>query len=403
MKDINYILEMIPHRYPFLLVDRIIDKKDKKEIKTLKNVTINEPFFLGHFPEKPIMPGVLILESMAQSACLIILDLIENPENHLVYLSKVNNFRIYSNVIPGDQIIIDAKIVHEKLNSFKFESTCHVNDKLVAKAEFLASMVERQESKISKIHQTNIISSSAKIGNNVEIGPYNVIEENVIIGNNVKIGNFNTISQFTEIGNDCCIVNNSSIGAIPQDKKFGGEDTKLIIGDRTIIREFVTLNRGTKATGETRIGEDVLIMTGVHVAHDCIIGNNVILVNLVALGGHVEIGDWAILGGASNAHQFCKIGKHAMVAANSKLVQDVPPFILAGKHPVQYSGINSLGLSRRGFSENEKADIKKAYRYLFRSDLNQSDALARVKEELSNSKHINEIVHFYDSSKRGII
>ena len=143
MKDINYILEMIPHRYPFLLVDRIIDKKDKKEIKTLKNVTINEPFFSGHFPNKPIMPGVLILESMAQSACLIILDFIENPENHLVYLSKVNNFRIHSNVIPGDQIIIDAKVINEKLNSFKFESNCHVNDKLVAKAEFLASMVER--------------------------------------------------------------------------------------------------------------------------------------------------------------------------------------------------------------------------------------------------------------------
>lgn len=219
----------------------------------------------------------------------------------------------------------------------------------------------------------------------------------------MKIGNFNTISQFTEIGNDCNIINNSSIGAIPQDKKFGGEDTKLIIGDRTIIREFVTLNRGTKATGETRIGEDVLIMTGVHVAHDCIIGNNVILVNLVALGGHVEIDDWAILGGASNVHQFCKIGKHAMVAANSKLVQDVPPFILAGKHPVQYAGINSLGLSRRGFSEDEKADIKKAYRYLFRSDLNQSDALTRVKEELANSNHINDILHFYASSKRGII
>ena len=119
MKDINYILEMMPHRHPFLLVDRIIDKKNKKEIKTLKNVTINEPFFTGHFPKKPIMPGVLILESMAQSACLIILDFIDNPEDHLVYLSKVNNFRIHSNVIPGDQIIIDAKIVNEKLNSFK--------------------------------------------------------------------------------------------------------------------------------------------------------------------------------------------------------------------------------------------------------------------------------------------
>jgi len=255
----------------------------------------------------------------------------------------------------------------------------------------------------NKIHKTNIISSSAKIGNNVTIGAYNVIEENVMIGDNVTIGNFNTISKFTEIGNDCQIVNNSSIGAIPQDRKFEGEKTKLVIGDRTIIREFVTLNRGTKETGETRIGEDVLIMTGVHVAHDCIIGNNAILVNLVALGGHVEIGDWAILGGASNAHQFCKIGKHAMVAANSKLVQDVPPFILAGKHPVKYSGINSLGLSRRGFDESEKSDIKKAYRYLFRSDLNQSDALNRIREEFKGSSNIEDIIKFYELSERGII
>lgn len=255
----------------------------------------------------------------------------------------------------------------------------------------------------NKIHKTNVISSTAKIGNNVSIGAFNVIEDNVIIGDNVKIGNFNTISEFTEIGNDCHIVNNSSIGAIPQDKKFEGEKTKLVIGDRTIIREFVTLNRGTKETGETKIGEDVLLMTGVHVAHDCIIGDNVILVNLVALGGHVEVGNWAILGGASNAHQFCKIGKHAMVAANSKLVQDVPPFILAGKHPVKYSGINSLGLTRRGFEEEERSIIKKAYRYLFRSDLNQSDALNRIKEEFKDNSNIEDIIRFYESSKRGII
>ena len=235
------------------------------------------------------------------------------------------------------------------------------------------------------------------------IGPYNVIEKNVSIGNNVTIGNFNTISEFTDIGEDCSIVHNSSIGAIPQDKKFEGEESKLIIGKRTIIREFVTLNRGTKETGETRIGDDVLIMTGVHVAHDCIIGNNVILVNLVALGGHVEVGDLAILGGASNAHQFCKIGKHAMIAANSKIVQDVPPFILAGKHPVQYSGINSLGLTRRGFSDKDKSNLKKAYRYIFRSDLNQSDAINRINEEFLEDKNIKDVVHFFKSSKRGII
>ncbi len=235
------------------------------------------------------------------------------------------------------------------------------------------------------------------------IGPYNVIEKNVSIGDNVTIGNFNTISEFTDIGEDCSIVHNSSIGAIPQDKKFEGEESKLIIGKRTIIREFVTLNRGTKETGETRIGDDVLIMTGVHVAHDCIIGNNVILVNLVALGGHVEVGDWAIFGGASNAHQFCKIGKHAMIAANSKIVQDVPPFILAGKHPVQYSGINSLGLTRRGFSDKDKSNLKKAYRYIFRSDLNQSDAINRINEEFSEDKNIKDVVNFFKSSKRGII
>ena len=235
------------------------------------------------------------------------------------------------------------------------------------------------------------------------IGPYNVIEKNVSIGDNVTIGNFNTISEFTDIGEDCSIVHNSSIGAIPQDKKFEGEESKLIIGKRTIIREFVTLNRGTKETGETRIGDDVLIMTGVHIAHDCIIGNNVILVNLVALGGHVEVGDWAILGGASNAHQFCKIGKHAMIAANSKIVQDVPPFILAGKHPVQYSGINSLGLTRRGFSDKDKSNLKKAYRYIFRSDLNQSDTINRISEEFSEDKNIKDVVNFFKSSKRGII
>jgi 3-hydroxyacyl-[acyl-carrier-protein] dehydratase len=143
MKDISYVLEMIPHRYPFLMIDKVIEKKTKSNIQTIKNVTINEPYFVGHFPEKPIMPGVLIMESMAQSACLIILDYIDNPKNHLVYLSKVNNFRIFKNVIPGDQIVINAETIKEKMNSFKFRATSHVGDKLVAKAEFIASLVNK--------------------------------------------------------------------------------------------------------------------------------------------------------------------------------------------------------------------------------------------------------------------
>ena len=256
---------------------------------------------------------------------------------------------------------------------------------------------------MNNIHPTNIIANSAKIGNNVTIGAYNVIEDDVVIGNNVTIGNFNTIGQYTEIGDECNIVHNSSIGVIPQDKKFGGEKTKLVIGKRTVIREFVTLNRGTSATGVTIIGDDVLIMTGVHVAHDCIVGDNAILVNLVALGGHVEIGDWTILGGVSNVHQFCKIGKHVMLAANSKVVQDVPPYILAGKQPLRYAGINALGLSRRPFSDKDKSIIKKAYRYYFRSELNPSISLKKIKEEFQNNEHIDEIINFIEKSDRGII
>tara|TARA_Y100001970_G_scaffold250022_1_gene321222 strand:- start:612 stop:1046 length:435 start_codon:yes stop_codon:yes gene_type:complete len=144
-------------------------------------------------------------------------------------------------------------------------------------------------------------------------------------------------------------------------------------------------------------------MTGVHVAHDCIIGNNVILVNLVALGGHVEIDDWAILGGASNVHQFCKIGTHCMLAANSKIVQDVPPFILAGRHPVEYTGINTLGLKRRGFSQKERTAIKKAYRYYFRSGLNASDSLKKIQNEFKGDKNIKSILSFIKNSNRGII
>ena len=235
------------------------------------------------------------------------------------------------------------------------------------------------------------------------IGPYNVIEDNVTIGNNVSIGNFNTVCSFTEIGENCQIFHNNSLGAIPQDKKFEGEKSKLLIGKNTIIREFVTINRGTKATGVTLVGDDVLIMAYVHIAHDCIIGHNSILVNLVTLGGHVEIGDWAIMGGASNAHQFCRIGQHAMVAANSKIVQDIPPYILAGRHPVQFSGINALGLQRRGFSDDDRLQIKRAYKILFKSDLNQSNAIEKIKLEFPKNTLIDNILDFVENSKRGII
>ena len=172
------------------------------------------------------------------------------------------------------------------------------------------------------------------------VEPFVSIEKNVEIGNGTWIGSNVTIMEGARIGKNCEIFPGAVISAIPQDLKFQGEKSLAIIGDNTIIRECATINRATSVTGKTLVGNNCLIMAYAHIAHDCIIGNNVILVNLVALGGHVEIDDWAILGGASTVHQFCKVGKHVMLAANSKIVQDVPPYILAGKHPLRYSGIN---------------------------------------------------------------
>jgi len=253
------------------------------------------------------------------------------------------------------------------------------------------------------IHPTAIIHKSATLGTNVKIGPYSVIEKDVTIGNNCEIGNFVTICPDTYIAEDCKILHCSSIGEIPQDLKFEGERTKTIIGARTRIREYVTVNRGTKALGQTHIGSDCLLMASTHIAHDCILGDNVIMSNLSTLGGHVEVGEWAVLGGGVLVHQFTKIGVHAFIGGGFRAVQDVPPFILAAEHPLTYKGINSVGLKRRGFSPEDRKSIKKIYHMYFKSGLNRDEALNKIKTESPPSSIKDQIIDFIYTSDRGII
>ena len=198
-------------------------------------------------------------------------------------------------------------------------------------------------------------------------------------------------------------MHSSSIGEIPQDLKFGGERTKTFIGKRTRIREYVTINRGTKALGETRVGSDCLLMASTHVAHDCIVGDNVIMSNLSTLGGHVEVGDWAILGGGVLVHQFTKIGSHVLIGGGFRAVQDVPPFILAADYPLKYKGVNLVGLKRRGFSSEDRKSIKEIYKIYFKSVLNRGDALNKIQTEIKSSAVKNQIVEFIKASDRGII
>ncbi len=247
------------------------------------------------------------------------------------------------------------------------------------------------------------IHPEAKIAPNVVIEPFVTIDKNVIIQEGTRIGSNATILEGTRIGRNCNIFPGAVIGAIPQDLKFVGEDTIVEIGDNTTIREFVTINRGTKAKGKTVIGSNCLLMAYVHVAHDCVIGDQVILVNSVQVAGEVVINDWAIVGGLSAIHQFVHIGAHAMISGGSLVSKDVPPFVKAGRERLSYVGVNSIGLRRRNFTNEQIRDIQDCYRVLFQSSLNNTEALLHIEAELPASKERDEIILFVKNSKRGII
>ena len=264
-------------------------------------------------------------------------------------------------------------------------------------------MIELENNISSIIHPTAIVDKTTILGLNIKIGPYSILGANVKIGDNCDIGNNVTICDDTTIGPNCKIFHSSSIGEIPQDLKFGGEKTKTIIGKNTIIREFVTVNRGTSAQGKTQVGSNVLLMASSHVAHDCLIGDNVILSNLATLGGHVEIGNWVVLGGGVLVHQFTKIGEHAFIGGGFGVVQDIPPYILAADNPLKFHGINNIGLKRRGFSHQSRKIIKDVYKIFFRSENNRKTALEVIKSQYPNNKIVKDIINFIKLSKRGII
>ncbi len=247
------------------------------------------------------------------------------------------------------------------------------------------------------------IHPGAKIARNVVIEPFSTIHNNVRIGSGTWIGSNVTIMEGARIGKNCRIFPGAVISAIPQDLKFENEDSLAVIGDNVTIRECATINRGTKAYGKTEIGDNCLIMATAHVAHDCILKNNVILVNAVTLAGHVEIGEFAIIGGLTGIHQFIHIGKHAMISGGSLVRKDVPPFVKAAKEPLSYVGINSIGLRRRGFESAKINGIQNIYRILFQKNNNTTQALRILEAELDATPERDEVVTFIQNSQRGIM
>lgn len=247
------------------------------------------------------------------------------------------------------------------------------------------------------------VHPAAKIASNVVIDPFVTIDQNVVIGEGTRIGSNVTILEGARIGKNCTIHSGAVISGVPQDLKFNGEDSVAIIGDNTVIRECVTINRGTASKGKTVVGNNCLIMAYCHVAHDSMLGDNVIMSNSVQVAGEVVIEDNAVIGGGALIHQFTHIGAHVMLQGGSLVNKDIPPFVKAGRLPVSYAGINSIGLRRRGFTNEQISEIQEIYRYLYLSGLNNSDAVDRIEAELPASKERDEIIMFVRNSKRGII
>jgi len=253
------------------------------------------------------------------------------------------------------------------------------------------------------IHSSAIVNPGAELGEDVEIGPHTIIENDVIINEGTKIASNVLLASGTRIGKNCTIHHGAVLGTLPQDLKFGGEKTTLEIGENTTIREYATLNRGTKDHWKTEVGNNCLLMAYSHVAHDCVLGNNVIIANSVNMAGHVTIEDFVGIGGLAPIHQFVKIGKHTFIGGGYRVPKDVPPFILAMGEPLKFGGLNTIGLQRRGFDSNTIMLIKKAYKILYRSNLIVKEALQKIEEEVEQVDEVKYLVSFIRNSERGLI
>jgi len=254
----------------------------------------------------------------------------------------------------------------------------------------------------TRVHPTAIVHPEAELGVGVQVGPYAIIGPNVEIGDGTTIGPHAYIERDTRVGRQCIIAKGAVLGTDPQDLKYEGEETLLIVGDKTTIREFATLNRGTRASGSTEVGDNCLLMAYSHVSHDTRIGHHVILANAVNMGGHVVIEDWAIVGGVTAIHQFVRIGSHAFVGGGSRVPKDVPPYVRAAGNPLKLYGLNSVGLERRGFSAETRSELKRVYRLLFNSDLNVSQAIERVRSEGIEDAEVRAMIDFIEASERGV-
>jgi UDP-N-acetylglucosamine acyltransferase len=400
--SIPVLLDRLCYRYPSLLVDAIIEHEPGRRLVAVKNVTVNEEFFQGHFPGAPLMPGVLMLESLSQVAAILLLERGDAPPNARVYLRGVNDAKFRKQVVPGDRLRLEILLGRRRASLAHARAIAYLDDQVVAECDLLLGLIPDT----TEIASTAIVHPSAEIGPGTTIGPHATIGPHVRLGADCRIGASAVVDGWTEVGEGTEIFPFASVGLIPQDLKFRGEESRLVIGKRNIFREFVTVHRGTRGGGGlTEIGDRNVFMAYVHIAHDCHVGNDTIFGNMATLGGHVRVEDFANVSAGSGVHQFCRVGRHAFIGGYSVVTKDALPYArTVGSRPARIYGLNIIGLMRRGFSPGVLAKLKGTFRYLLQSKLNTTSALQHIQQDRSLAcAEVEYLLEFIRSSQRGVI
>ena len=404
--NIPSLLTRLNHRYPALLVDAIGDFEPGKRLTAFKNVTVNEEFFQGHFPGTPVMPGVLMIEALTQVTTILLFQQESAAPFERAVLRGVDNAKFRKQVVPGDRLELEVTLGARRGRVVRAKGVGRVAGQVVAEAEIVIGFetLAARSSRGPIVHETAVVHPNAKIGKGTIIGPFAMIGEHVVIGERNKIGASTVIDGWTTIGDENEIFPFASIGLQPQDLKYAGEPTRLTVGNRNCIREFVTLHRGTAGGGGlTTVGDQNLFMAYAHVAHDCHVGNQTIFGNAATLGGHVEVEDYVTISAYSGVHQFCRIGKYAFIGGYTVVTRDALPYAKTVGNRARIYGLNSIGLERRGFSRDLLSKLRKAYRHLIRHNTSRAIELIETDPSLA-APEVQYLVDFIrTAAKRGVI
>jgi UDP-N-acetylglucosamine acyltransferase len=356
-----------------------------------KLVSANEPYFAGHFPGVPVVPGVLLCEALAQLGAQV-----AGPEGALG-LRGVHRARFRRPVVPGDALRLEVTALEEG-PAWRFRGVVALDDAVVAEIDFDLAAASGPQ-----IHPSAVVSPRAVLADGVRIGPYAVVGPDVRIGADTWVGAHAVVSGRTTIGARNRVFPFASVGGMPQDLKYRGEPSTLVLGDANIVREYVSINPGTQGGGmETVVGSGCLFMVSSHIAHDCRLGDSVILSNGVALAGHVTVESHAIVGGLAGVHQFVRVGESALCAAGAMVSMDVPPFCTVAGDRARLFGLNVIGLRRRGMSAATIRALRRAYRLLFHGGGTRREHMALVRAELAGVPEVERLLDFIASSRRGI-